>query len=200
MHNPAFIVEGEMEQKFLTQICGRRGIRVLTVGVNGKNVPMKAMSKHIGALLRQLNDRNYPVVIVFDRETRKETCDELLNDLCEELEELRKLGHHRYDPSKLMIGISDRMTENWILADHEYMTSVFGVKFEEKKSKYNNFEGRHGKNIIKELLADISYKETSRGVEMLRGMDFRRASLESPSLKKFLESLDIDCRMLNLNP
>ncbi len=191
MSRHAFIVEGDMEQIFLKKICGGRRIPVLSVG-NGKKFPMTTMATHIGALLSRLNDRHYPVVIVFDRERRKESSDDLSKTLLEELEKLRKLGKHRYDKSKLRIGIPDQMIENWILADHEYMESRFGVKI-----KLINFEGKHGKNIIRKLLEKESYKETTRGVEMLEEMNFLRAAQRSPSLAKFLDSLDINCPRLN---
>lgn len=180
MFRPAFIVEGQMEQKFLSQNCGKR-TRVWRIGFNGKNVPIGAIAKRISDMMPLL-DNFHPIVIVFDREGRNESSDEISQNL---LEELARLG---YESAKFRIGIPDNMIENWLLADYDLMETVFGVKF-----KIKEYDGKDGEKVIVNLLGKDSYKKTSWGVDMLKRMNVKRASENSPSLDKFINTLDFKC-------
>jgi hypothetical protein len=84
MSNPAFLVEGVMEQRFIRYICPDKAVRL--IGCNGKKASMKTISTFIERHIKSLGNRHYPIVIILDREQRVEKCSELIDDLTKELE------------------------------------------------------------------------------------------------------------------
>ena len=186
MPEPMFLVEGNMEKKFLQKVCGEK----CAIGKirNGKTITIPAMAEQIVKRIKFYKKWNcHPIVILVDLERRSGTWSEMEKDL---RAEIKNLG---YDPSEFKIGIADRMIENWILADHDLMNDEFKGIFDER-----NYDGENGKKILKNLIGEGSYKKTTRGVELLRKMNVRRASRNSESLKSFIETLDgIDCWWLS---
>lgn len=152
MPSPAFLIEGHMEKKILQKICPGAPIR--RIGCNGDRAPMSVLAKFVETQIRVLNNRNFPIVIIFDRERREATCDELKEMLRIELDAKGFNG-------QCIIGIADRTIENWILSDNEVMVTFGGTVADAP------YEGKFGKSEIKSALGqEANYHETTLGVEM----------------------------------
>lgn len=67
MSNPGFIVDGQMERLIINHFCPDRPVKLLNC--NGKDVSLEAAAKHAASLIR-LMKRNYPVILIFDREKK----------------------------------------------------------------------------------------------------------------------------------
>ena len=76
MPDPAFLIEGHMEKKILQSVCP--GVPIRRIECNGEDVAMSVMAKFIETHIRLLNNRYYPIVIIFDREGRESTCGDAL--------------------------------------------------------------------------------------------------------------------------
>ncbi len=85
------------------------GQRVQRIGLNG-DVSIKAIAERLASLIYLLGNRHYPIVIVIGREKRIETSEEIKEALRVELNNLGVVN-------QVIIGVSDRIIENWILAD-----------------------------------------------------------------------------------
>jgi len=108
MINPAFIVDGFTEKLIIQQLCPGRPIS--RTDLNGKNVTLDAIAKKIASLIRLFNNRNYPIVVLIDKEERDKSVREIIDSLHSKLEE------NGIVDCDVRIGVADRMIENWILA------------------------------------------------------------------------------------
>ena len=138
MINPCFIVDGQMEQTIINHFCPDKPVRLLNC--NGRDVSIEAAAKKAASLIR-LMKRNYPVVLIFDREKRVDTSEQIAQKL---QEEIQKCGINNIE---LIIGVPDKMMENWILADINSINSYLEVNEEQ-----NVFEGTGGKSKIKQII------------------------------------------------
>jgi hypothetical protein len=185
MINPAFLVDGFTEKLLIEKICS--GKKINRIGCNGNAVTMSAMAKRIASLIRLMNNRYYPIVILIDRETRVETCDEIQAALEKELQEAGI-------KEDIRVGICDRMIENWILADWE--SFIYNAKVERVPKKPNGIEGAKGKSLIKSFLP--AYQETTNGVQLLYQANPESIYDNSRSFRCFVDKLkDIGCPWLN---
>ena len=179
MSKPAFLVEGDLEQMFVQNVCPK--VPVQKIGLNGESVSLAAIAKRVGTLGRLLQKKGYrPLVIVFDRERRSVTCQEIEEDLRTHLvaEDIT---------TELIIGIPDRDIENWILADHEMFATCTGANSSDCEGP---FEGAKGKAKIRELLPKGgSYVETIEGVAWLKKCRPRQMAARSASFSRFAEAL-----------
>lgn len=175
--NPVFIVEGHMEQRFIQDICP--GKTVLKLSCNGKDVSISRIASRVKSFIN-VKRNNYPFVIIFDREGREESCDDLRKSLIEELES------RGVDQSKLIIGIADRMMENWMLADSDCIAEV-----QELKKHPKPCEGEFGERQIRKLIK--TYGKTTMGVRMLKKMNPRKVAENSPSFRKLFEQINFEC-------
>lgn len=172
-----------MEKKILQKICP--GVPIRRIGCNGSDVPMAVMADFIETLIRLLNNRNHPILIIFDREGRVATCDDLISELSAELESRELNVDYR-------IGIPDQSIENWILADYDMLAEGYGVS-----TRAQNFEGTPGKSRLAALLRNrYKYHETTLGVEMFLKCDPQKMYRESTSFRKFAGLIDFDCYWL----
>ena len=119
MNNPAFLVDGQMEKLIIEKLCPNQRVRL--TGLNGKDVTIEAIAKKASALIRLLNGKNYPIVVLIDREDRPESAEEIANLL---KTEMRNEGIK----DDLIIGVADRMIENWILADWSSLQLIWGFQ------------------------------------------------------------------------
>jgi hypothetical protein len=176
----AFLVEGKMEQMIVQKIC--KGAPVSMLGLNGRDVSMDALAKRAASLVR-LRRQYYPIVIVFDREKRKETCEDLVSQF---LGAMRENGVERED---LLVGIPDRMIENWIL-------SCGGVRKDHGLT--GSQEGKHGKAELEKALSTkgVDYHKTTVGVEMFSKIDVKSAARNSSSFKSFRAKVKGHCSWL----
>jgi hypothetical protein len=186
MNRPAFIVEGHLEQDFVQAVCD--GSPVRRIGCNGANVKIEVVAKHVATHARLLQKRYEPIIVIFDRERREETCEHMEKMLKEELQKQNV-------SARIIVGIPDRDIESWILADYETFANAVGI---EPKTCQNNFEGTKGKSKIKELcVGKCHYNEIIHGVAWLKNAKPYKMKGASPSFARFVEaSKGLSCRWL----
>jgi hypothetical protein len=180
MSKPAFIVDGFTEKLIIGQICPGNPIR--RTDLNGKSVSILAIANKISSLIRLLNNKYYPIIIVIDREDREEDCDTIIKELKLEIE---KKGIGNQD---IRISVADRMLENWIIADWDNLGS--------KIPKPKETDSLKGSSIIKRELG--SYGKTTDGVNLFVQSNPETIYQNSPSFKKFIDVLEgVDCIYTN---
>lgn len=179
MPNPAFIVEGQMEQRFVQRICQGRPVRLLNC--NGDDVSIRAIAERLRLQLSFLKNY-YPVIIIFDRERRNETCEEIEEKL------LALLIEFGWSIENIIVGVPDRTIENWILADPAALAAGIDGTVPKK-----NHEGTFGKNVLRSILGAEGYGETTTGVHLLGRVRPRVAAENSASFARFLGKLEIEC-------
>jgi hypothetical protein len=186
MTKPAFIVEGHLEQDFVQAICP--GSPVRKIGCNGCDVKIEAVAKHVATHARLLQRKCDPIVVVFDREQRTESCDYLESTLKSELQKQNVTA-------RIIVGIPDRDIESWILSDYQTFASVIGL---DPSASIKDFEGKKCKARIKELIAGkLHYNEIIHGVVWLKNAKPYNMKLSSQSFSKFYESMSgLGCRWL----
>lgn len=179
MSNPAFIVDGFTEKLVIGSLCP--GKPVSRTDLNGKSVTIDAIANKVASLIRLLNNRHYPIIVVIDREEREESC----GNLCQELgNKLNALG---LDDQDIRICFADRMFENWIIADWDVL--------ETDKEKPEFTEGLKGSSEIKKILG--SYHKTTEGVELFLKCNLETIYQHSESFRNFVDSIpDINCKEL----
>ena len=183
---PAFFVDGHMELKILKKLGVKT--KVVRTNLNGKKVKITAIAKKISSDIRALNGRYSPLIILIDREGREETADEIIQKLKAEL-------HAESIEGNVIVGVADRMIENWILADWE--TFVREIEPKPKKD-YGSFVGKRGKSIVKKYMP--SYQETTDGVRLFCKSRSSVIRANSDSFNKFISQimeLNYDCYWLN---
>jgi len=183
MSNPAFFVDGITEQRAIQKICP--GVKINTTQCNGKSVTIPTIAKRLSSLIKLLNNRHYPIIIIIDREDRKESSEEIKNLLENELLEIN-IG------VPFFVGVCDRMIENWMLADVQNLQ-----KYSSKTViPPSNYDSLHGKSTIKKIIP--SYHETTDGVKILSSCCSRKLYRNSPSFKLFAETIkgQIECHWL----
>jgi hypothetical protein len=187
MTNPAYLVEGDLEQKFIQKLCP--GCPVRKINCNGDDVSLEAIGKRVGTLGRLLHKRHSPLIVVFDREGRTETAQAIEVNLSEVLKE-------EAIQVPVVIGVADRHVENWILADYETFAGSARIS---RGLPLRSFEGKKGKSAIKKALgSNRSYVETIDGVAWLIAARPAVVAQNSPSFKRLAEALvSLECRWLN---
>lgn len=184
MNKPAYLVEGDLEQDFIQTICP--GCPVRKINCNGDNVNLEAISKRVGTLGRLLHKRHSPIIVVFDRESRIETCEEI---------EVRFLDLLRAENIQVpvVIGVPDRDIESWLLSDYEMFISSAKLTREAPPS---SFEGKSGKAAINkcQLGHGGAYVPTIHGVAWLKAARPGVMRQRSPSFERFAASLsELEC-------
>jgi hypothetical protein len=178
--NPAFIVEGSMEQKILARICSGQPIR--RIGCNGDEVSINRMCDFIETQIRTLKNKNYPIVIIFDREKRTETCAEI------EIEVLARLNDRGLDSQDIRVFVADREAEDWYLKDVESICNHYGLP-----EPLNSLRGKGG---IERLIGPaIPYHETTVGVELFFVIRHDEVAKKCDVFRRLIETAkDVDCR------
>jgi Domain of unknown function (DUF4276) len=182
--NPAFIVDGFTELNILRKLCPNQPIKR---SINGKDISLKRAAEEIVTIIRVLNNRNYPIVILTDREKRNDDFLKVANDL---KQEVVKLLEEKGIDVEIRIGVADRMIENWILADANALNNHPEIPTET--------DGISGKSWMKKIKPN--YSETADGPELFLKADALKMYEQSPSFKHFVDQLkDLDCFYLNFN-
>lgn len=186
-NKPAFLVEGDLEQKFIQNACP--GAPVRKINCNGDSVCIESIAKRVGSLARLLHKRFSPIVVIFDRENREISARDLKRKFIEALKT-------ECIDSKVIVGIPDRDIENWILADYSVFSSAAGI---ESVLIPPSFEGKKGKSIIKKSLGnEKSYVETVDGVAWLKSCRANVIRENSASFSEFMDELiGLQCRWLD---
>jgi hypothetical protein len=178
MNKPAYLVEGDLEQKFLQKICP--GSPVRKINCNGKDVSLEAIAERVESLGRLIHKRFSPIVVVFDREGRTQTCEQIEAKLF-------KLLEKEMIQVRLVIAVADRQVENWILADYEMFTKSAAIQNETARP---SFEGENGKSRIREALGRARiYVETIDGVAWLQAARPEKMVQNSPSFSRLVTAL-----------
>ena len=182
----AFIVDGHMEQKIVQHFCP--GIPVRRPNCNGDNVPVATLAKHIAPLVRLLK-RVRKFFVIVDREGRAMSAAKMEADIKAELAKLE------VDISCVVVSVADRSTENWMLADVE------GLKvhpYLREDVKQEDYEGKNGKSALQKLFKpDISYHETTVGVDLFKCVRPKIAGENSKSFRMLIEELEPYCPSLS---
>lgn len=185
MPNPAFLVDGVMEQKIIARLCPNRPVR--RIECNGHEVALEAIVERLDLHIQNMNNRYHPIVILIDRETRVASCEEIVAELTSRLD---AKGH----AGQFIIGVVDRCIENWILADWDNVIKQMGI---EARQLEGDCEGVHGKAVLKRLLpTDILYHEPTWGKDLFLACDPRNIYTRSASFRKFADQLHLPCRWL----
>ena len=162
---PAFLVDGITEQRFVQLVCADRPVKL--TNLNGKSVSTSALAKQLATLIRLWKQRYYPIVVVVDLETRTQSASDFAADL---IKEVRQLGV--YDD--LILGVADRMIENWMIADSDLWSEQIIP---------DNVEGNSGATIVKRYMAH--YDKVANGPELLQRSRASQIALRSPSFAAF---------------
>lgn len=174
MPDPAFLVEGRMEQVIVQRLCPGKPVRLL--GCNSDTAPLAVIARFADAQMRQLKNY-YPVIIILDREKRTQSCDEVRIELTKHLDDK---GHS----GQFVVGVADHMTENWILAS---WSSICAERSDHIPYD-GNTESVDGKNTLRRLLPPGSiYHETTVGVELFLSCDVRLVYQRSASFRRFVD-------------
>ena len=175
---PAFLVEGSLEQKFIQQICPNCPVQ--KINCNGEDVCLDSIAKRVGTLGRLLHKRFSPIIVIFDREMRKETSDQLRD-------QFKKAIAHEKIQVPIIVGIPDRDIEAWILSDFEFFAQAAGI---DRELLTPSYEGQKGKTVIRGLIgAKRKYIETVDGVTWLKSCRATVMAQNSQSFQNLFRGL-----------
>jgi len=169
---PAFFIDGQMEKLILQRLKIDAPIRI--TGLNGKKVTIPAIAKKIAPSIRLLQRKHDPIIILIDREGRAICSKKIISELHKELE---KNGANK---NNLIIGVADRMIENWILADWDNFVSITEINAQSVRP--SSFEGMYGKRQLKKYYP--FYQETTDGPKLFCNA---KASIIKKNSKSFFE-------------
>lgn len=176
MNNPGFIVDGQMEQLIINYFCPDHPVRLLNC--NGRDVSIEAAAKKVASLIR-LMKRNYPIIIIFDREDRPESADIISKNLYDNIKD------NEIQEVDIYIGIPDTMIENWILADINSVNEYYNIRLQQIK-----YEGRGGKSQLRKLISPKKYSETEDGPEIAKKCNLKKILKNSKSFESFYNKLN----------
>ena len=179
IRKPAFLVDGHLEKKFVQRACPNMVVRLLQC--NGENVALEAIAKRVLTQCRLLSGKCQPMVVVVDREGRKQSAVDMSAEL---LSLVKKDGV----TDELIVAVADRNIENWILADTE---TVAKMHHNIETLWVETPDGFNGKARLKQALR--TYHETTTGVDLL--LKCRPSVMRSsPSFNRFVQKIaDFDC-------
>ena len=178
-----------MEQAFIQNVCPGAPVRKLNC--NGIDVSIEAIAKRVGTLGRLLHRHLDLLVVIFDRERRTQTSEELEQLLAQALqaEELT---------CGVIIGVPDRDIEVWMVADCHVFKECAAIHANVEVSPC---EGRKGKSRIKYLRNGRSYIETVDGPTWLKKARPAEIAKNSESFRRLYDALQrIDCWWLQATP
>ena len=178
MSNPAFIVEGEQERKIVKKLCGNCPIPKIG---NGDDFQLSTIADKICDHIKSFGTRYYPIFVIFDREQRVESVDDIVSTI-------RDILNKNQVTDEVVIGIPDRSLESWIMPfiDEEGSFIPDPIKNCDGEKWKNNLNSKilrgnkKGKNEFR------AYHETGSGVDMfIKYVKPEKLAEVSPSFKKF---------------
>jgi len=183
MIDAAFLVEGDLEKIFVQNVCP--GSPVRKINCNGDSVSIEAIATRIGTLGRLLQRRCRTLVIVFDRERRAESCEQIEAAL------RRAMAAENLN-TEIVVGIPDRDIEVWILGDPDMLRAGARLRADVCLACE---DGVKGKSKLKSLLAEgIHYVETVHGPEWLKKARPSVICQNSASFARFKDAMRaFDC-------
>lgn len=165
-----FFVEGHCEQNFLSEAC-KGGSAIRRINLNGSAVSIPQIIRQIVAIYRTMGDCEEPIVVIFDREARNQSSEDIASEVVAGL---------AASGIRAVAGIPDRCIETWMLYDAEDLPL-----------KRDNYEGSMGSTELRRAFG--RYDKAADGPQRLKKC---RASelMRSASFKRFFDSLAIsDC-------
>ena len=144
---PAFLVDGVTEQKFIQLVCKGRPVKI--INCNGSSVSASAIAKRAASLIRLWGGKFFPIILIVDREGRREAAAAFCTALRESI-----VAEGVND--QVIIGVADRMIENWMIAD----PAVWPAHEIE-----DNVDGFGGVGKVKKMMPD--YDKAARGAGLL---------------------------------
>lgn len=175
-----FLVDGLTEQRFIQNVCNNK-VSVKLTNLNGKTVETTALAKRVASLIRIWKGRYSPIVVVVDREKRSESAKEFAANL------LAKVREEEITDN-LIVGVADRMLENWMIADPALWPG---------EDIPDSVDGTSGASILRGYL-DGAYDKAANGPQLLkksRPSEIRKRSASFAELEEQLKPLG--CHWLN---
>lgn len=163
------LVEGHTEATFFE--IAHSNARAVRCIPNGKSVPLATIVEEIIDQLELFGGEDVDFFVVFDREGRKESAQEIVKFI---LDGIEAAGVMR----SVVVGVPDREIENWILAETEKMSSMLGADY-----RYPG-ESTFGKVHFERLLVDEFHSPTSKA-KLLKSCVASNILSESVSFKDF---------------
>lgn len=174
-------VEGKMERLFINN--NFHYVDVVPVS-NGISISAEKLASNIASLYRAKSKLPDYIVVWVDGEGRPQSSKQIRKLIWDEM-----VAAGAPD-ERLRIGVPDKMSENWIMADQDLIRSEFALP-----NYVYAGDGTNGKHSLKMLClaANITYKETKIGSNLLKKMRLSRASDFSPSASDFSLAVDGEC-------
>jgi hypothetical protein len=160
-----FFVEGQLERKFAENACVHARIRF--IGLNGDAVAVKAVVDRIVATYRTLREPCGPIVVIFDREGRHASSEEIAKEAADLL---------LAEGITAIVGVPDRSIETWMLYDPDVVPGIDNPK-----------DGIKGAGTLKEKLG--AYSKATDGPKLLKKCRSSRLRA-SPSFRALADALD----------
>lgn len=173
-------VEGDMERQFINM--NFKYVRVIPVH-NGVTWTVEQLCNQVTTAYKAL-DQNIETIVWLDRERRQESAEQIRTSMRQSLLDAGA------NPDLLHIIVSDRMTENIILADNAVIRDTFNTE------NYDyDYEGQHGKGILKDMYKaiGINYKEMIHGVALLKKVRVKECAKSSACLLDFVTTFTKSC-------
>lgn len=185
MPEAAFIVEGVQEQKIVKRLCPNS--KAVLLGSNGDAVDILQIAKRIETLFNVFNNKYYPIFIIFDRENRQQSHDELYIEL------LNHLMNRNLPIDQFIIGIPDRKIESWIIP---FIAEDGKVLTEAEQT----FDGERCQGNLEKRLRDggTVYHKTTTGCQLFCQINPSSLSKVSHSFRSFHEKAKNHCAWLNM--
>jgi hypothetical protein len=179
MVSPAFLVEGQMEQRILQRICPGQPVRL--IGVNGDHVKLEAICDRLETHIRLLGNRHHPIFVVFDRENREASALEIADAVATMLVDRGFAG------DDIRVFVADREIEDWMLIDADGICQHYNIHLPQIPLR--------GKGGLARLIeSQIRYHETSVGVELFGIVSKERLRDGCPSFRALYDSAaEIGC-------
>ncbi len=179
MTRPAFIVEGHLEQRVIAQVCPNRPVR--RINCNGDSVAIERMCDFIETHIRSFGNRNYPIIILFDREKRVETSDEISDRVVSILGERGLCDHD------IRVFVADREVEDWYLGDIEGICRHYNIAVPASIGT-----GKSG--LAMAIRSAVDYHETTIGVELFGVISKTMVAERCPQFSRMMRlAAEIDC-------
>jgi len=176
------IVDGQGDFAAINKRMGANCKVLKTDGPRGHTVAIEELAQSSKKQINMLRFFGCSVaVIVTDFEERTEDYGLFLSRLKTEFGKLSL-------PIPVQVAVPNRMIENWYLADIEHLSRK--KTFLRNNLKQKNYEGKHGKHVLKQLLRKgIHYNEVKHGQELFEILRFPVARQNSRSFNEFLHCL-----------
>lgn len=166
---PAFLVDGVTEQKFVQLVCKDRPVKI--INCNGDTVSAEAIAKRAASLIRLWGGRCFPIIVLVDRESRGASAE----DFCAKLIAAIQNEGIR---DQLVVGVADRMIENWMLGDPAVWPDEVVLE---------DVDGLRGSSIVKQRMPE--YGKAANGPSLLQRCRASEISQRSKSFRDFTGQL-----------